>query len=290
MELELFKTLWGATGPANGYSTFDEVVPAVAADGFDGVAFALISLEFEPGLGTVAGLADVLSDHGLGVSTMVHTFGDSVRDHLADLEAKLDAVEPLGSRHIVCHGGMDWFDDDQAVRFFEAACGEAADRGIAIAHETHRHRILYNPWTTMRMLERVPELALALDLSHWVVVAERLIHDQIDIIKAAARRSIHIDARVGYAEGPQVPDPRDPAWSDELHAHLSWWRTAWTEQADAGCSSTFVVPEFGPPPYQQTLPHTGEPVADLWEICGWMADRIRSEFAAWTAGVSSPEA
>ncbi len=280
MKLQLFKTLWGAVGAGSPHPTLQEAIPAVAADGFEGVAFALIAHQLEPGIGSLQQLRELCNEHGLGIATLVQTSGDTVKDHLKRLRSEFQEAAPLKSRHLICHGGRDAFDDGQAVQFYSEALKMEDDLGLTVAHETHRSRILYNPWTTARMLERFENLKLALDLSHWVVVAERLIDDQLDIIRAAAARTIHIDARVGYPQGPQVPDPRAPEWAETLESHLRWWNMAWDEQEVTGLHTSTVVPEFGPPPYQQTLPYTGEPTADLWEVVGWMAKLLRDRFDA----------
>ncbi|MEE8491096.1 MAG: TIM barrel protein [Acidimicrobiia bacterium] len=280
MKLQLFKTLWGAVGAGSPHPTLQEAIPAVAADGFEGVAFALIAHQLEPGIGSLQQLRELCNEHGLGIATLVQTSGDTVKDHLKRLRSEFQETAPLKSRHLICHGGRDAFDDGQAVQFYSEALKMEDDLGLTVAHETHRSRILYNPWTTARMLERFENLKLALDLSHWVVVAERLIDDQLDIIRAAAALTIHIDDTDGYPQGPQVPDPREPEWAETLESHLRWWNMAWDEQEVTGLHTSTVVPEFGPPPYQQTLPYTGEPTADLWEVVGWMAKLLRDRFDA----------
>lgn len=40
-----------------------------------------------------------------------------------------------------------------------------------------------------------------------------------------------------------------------------------------------INPEFGPVPYQPTDPHSGEPLADIWEVCLWMTRRFRARWA-----------
>jgi hypothetical protein len=47
----------------------------------------------------------------------------------------------------------------------------------------------------------------------------------------------------------------------------------------AGATSFTFNPEFGPPNYMPTLPHSREPVADLWDICVWMAERFAQRFS-----------
>lgn len=278
MKLEVFKTLWGVVGAGNPFPTFEEAIPAVAGEGFDGVAFALIARQLEPEIGTLPQLEELCDEHDLGIVTLVQTSGDSVDDHLVRLRSEFEEAAALSSRHLVCHGGRDAFDDEQAARFFSEALAMERDLGVVVGYETHRHRILYNPWTTARMLDRFEDLKLALDFSHWVVVAERLIDDQLEIIRKAATRAVHIDARVGYPEGPQVPDPRAPEWNEALEAHLRWWDIAWDEQERRGLDTSIVVPEYGPPPYQQTLPHTGAPTTNLWDVCNWMTAVLRDRF------------
>ncbi|SQH78215.1 conserved protein of unknown function, might belong to Xylose isomerase domain-containing protein TIM barrel [Shewanella benthica] len=34
----------------------------------------------------------------------------------------------------------------------------------------------------------------------------------------------HIHARVGFEEGPQVTDPQDPRWHEQLHNHTQLWQ------------------------------------------------------------------
>ena len=70
-----------------------------------------------------------------------------------------------------------------------------------------------NPWNTQRILRRFPSLKLTCDYSHWVCVAERLLPDCGEILQLSADHCWHLHARVGFEEGPQVPDPRAPEWS-----------------------------------------------------------------------------
>jgi hypothetical protein len=128
-------------------------------------------------------------------------------------------------------------------------------------------------------LEALPEVKLCADLSHWVCVCERLLQTEAEIVALAARHTHHIHARVGYEQGPQVPDPRAPEYADHLRAHEQWWDLIWQSQRERGLESSTLTPEFGPPAYLHTMPGTQRPVADLWEICEWQADRQRNRFA-----------
>jgi hypothetical protein len=78
---------------------------------------------------------------------------------------------------------------------------------------------------------------------------------------------------------PQVPDPAAPEYATHLHAHENWWDQVWQSQRARGLTYSWLTPEFGPPPYLHTLPHTHVPVANLADVCDWMARRQTARFA-----------
>ena len=149
---------------------------------------------------------------------------------------------------------------------------------VPVSNETHRGRILYNPWVTSRMLERFPSLKLCCDFSHWVCVCERLLDTETDIIQQAADHCIHLHARVGYEEGPQVPDPRAPEYQLHVEAHERWWKMVWDSQIARNVSVSTLTSEYGPLNYLHTLPFSQTPVANLWEVCEWQTQRQAARF------------
>ena len=269
--MNVYKTLWGAVGSGAPFPTFEAALPMIAQQGWDGVSVAEIAVRFEPEIGNLADLGRMCDDLGLGMSVMIHTFGDDVAEHRTDLQRGIEAAAALGPHHIICHGGVDAWNDDQAAEFYETALTLERVSGVPIAHETHRGRLLHTPWQARRLIEAHPDLRLAVDLSHWVVVAERLIDDQLDVIDMAAGRTIHVDARVGHEQAPQVPDPRDDVWRDHLSTFESWWDRVIGPD-------TVVVPEYGPFPYLPATPFDGRPVADLWDVCDWARQRVMTRF------------
>jgi hypothetical protein len=76
-----------------------------------------------------------------------------------------------------------------------------------------------------------------------------------------------------------VPDPRAPEYQRHVEAHERWWQIIWETQAAQGRTVSPLTPEFGPPDYLHTLPYSAMPVADLWEICNWQAQRQAVRFA-----------
>ncbi|MDX2006083.1 MAG: TIM barrel protein [Meiothermus sp.] len=272
MRLELYRHRWGVADPLEAW------VPRCRQLGYAGVEVWL------GGLGDLGPLARALQDHQMGLIALVATTagagqGQAVSDHLASLELGLEQASFLGPALVNIHGGHDGWGEAEQDDFFGEALSLIRRLGVRAAFETHRGRPTFSPWATDRLLRAFPELQLTVDFSHWVVVCERLIEDQREVIARAAGAALHVHARVGHEQGPQVSDPRAPEFAAHLQAHEGWWDLVWEAQEGRGLEVSTLTPEFGPPPYLPTLPHSGQPVADLAEVCEWMSRRQRSRFA-----------
>ncbi len=204
--------------------------------------------------------------------------GGSVQEHLQSLRKQIDDCLPYAPVFFNAHTGADSWSMEQTLDFYGKVLEMEKEIGIAIAHETHRLRPFGNPWTTRDVLKQFPELQLTVDLSHWVCVCERLLPDLGDIIELVAKHCHHLHARVGHEQGSQVPDPRAPEWQGHLEAHEAWWDTIWKSQRERGMKVSTLTPEFGPYPYMPMVPFKNEPIADLTEICDWMALREAARF------------
>ncbi|HTY37169.1 MAG TPA: TIM barrel protein [Bacteroidota bacterium] len=268
MNLSIFRHLWGITEP------WETLFPKIASLNFQGIEHIL------PDEQDKERFRRLLDLHGFKYIAQIVTNGSTVDDHLSSFRHNVERAAELHPLKINCHSGCDWFSPEQSKKYFGEALAFEAKIGIPVAHETHRGRILYNPWTTESLLKQYPELKLSCDLSHWVVISERLLDTEREIIALSAEHCIHIHARVGYEEGPQVPDPRAPEYRRHVEAHEEWWDAIWNAQERKGMKESTLTPEFGAPEYLHTLPYTRTPVADLWEICTWQADRQRTRFAA----------
>jgi hypothetical protein len=275
MRLDVFRHLWGVIGDGGPYASAREAFPAIADTGlFAGIESPILLVPDR------SEWADLLAEHGFDYIPMLFTFGATVDDHLSAFRSQIETANELQHRIMVSHSGRDAWPYDDARRFFEEATKIERDLGATVAHETHRSRVLFNPWVTDQLLADVPDLKLNADYSHWVVVGERLLDDAGDVLARCAGRAIHVHARVGYEHGPQVTDPRSPEWEPHLVTHERWWDQIWEAARERGDDAVTLTPEFGPPTYLHTLPNTNEPVADLWDICTWMAERQQMRFAA----------
>ena len=267
MQLKLIRHLWGVTLP------WEQAFPKFKVEGFVGIEAPMPAPE------DAERFKRLLREHGLEFRGMVFTGGAGVREHVASLRGQLQQAQGCGATHVTAHSGSDAWSIDQAVEFFMEAMVIEKQLGLEVAHETHRGRLLFNPWQARDVLAKCRGLRLCCDFSHWVCVAERLLGDCEDIVRTAAEHCAHVHARVGYEEGPQVPDPSAPEYAPHLAAHERWWDMVWASQRARGMSASTLTPEFGPPNYMHTVPHTNVPVADLWAVCKWMADRQAKRFA-----------
>jgi hypothetical protein len=201
--------------------------------------------------------------------------GALIFDH-AKLEPVLNELAAYDPVRINLHSGRDNMSPGEASAFFEESLRIEAQIGVPVGHETHRGRIFFIPWATAEYLRQFDGLKITADYSHWVNVCERLPDDEADALALANCRAVHIHGRVGYEEGPQVPDPTAPEYAPHLAWHEQQWQQIRRCHEEAGAQVLTFTPEYGPPNYLHTLPHTNVPVADLWQVCLWGATRARA--------------
>ncbi|MFC5406185.1 sugar phosphate isomerase/epimerase family protein [Cohnella soli] len=263
MKLRLFKSLWGMEE-----LSYEESFEKIAAFGYEGVEAGVPPTEDRERF------SQLLKKHNLSYIALIGSSGD----HEKTFEERVASAVLLEPDLIISHSARDCMDETEQYRFFDKALQVESRYGIPVGHETHRHRAMFTPWTTSKLLKAFPDLKITADFSHWCCVCESLLEDQVHHLELAFERTIHIHARVGYAEGPQVPHPGAPEYENELLAHERWWKSIMEARAAKGCAATTVTPEFGPPGYMHTMPFSNKPVSDLWDVCSWMANRLRAKY------------
>lgn len=270
MKLLFFCPRWGSADV-----TPEAFVERVAAAGYDG-----IEIGFEdgdprdepiPGLARAASI-EVITQH-------FATFATDPDAHCREFEDRLRRAASFRPLFINSQTGRDLFDLKRNQQIFEVADRVTGETGIPIFHETHRARCLHTPWRTREILRSMPGTRLVFDMSHWCNVCESLLEDQSECIGSILPAVEHIHARVGYAQGPQVSDPRAPEWQDALNAHLKWWDLIVAAKRGGGAGQLTITPEFGPPPYLPTLPWTQVPVSSQWDTNVHMMQLLRSRYA-----------
>ncbi len=222
---------------------------------------------------------DAAARRGLPVIVQHYdTYEADFAEHRDLYAAWFEMVRGYGALKVNSQTGKDFFAFRQNAELFDIADAFARSSGIPVVHETHRNKFSFAAHVTRDYLERLPDLRLTLDISHWCCVAESYLADQPEAVALAIARTDHLHARVGHPEGPQVPDPRAPEWADAVETHFAWWdRVVERHRAEALPVMT-VTAEFGPAPYTTPLPHSREPIADQWAINAWVVETLRSRW------------
>ncbi|MDP4657380.1 MAG: sugar phosphate isomerase/epimerase [Algoriphagus sp.] len=260
-----FQTDWGNTLP------MDAFLAKAKAAGYDGV-----ELWMPAGEDKKRSLKEGLKKYELDVIFLHGTarnlpFEEALRVYEVGLQEIL-AWKPV---KVNSHTGNDFWPLEQNLAFIELGDRYAKQVGIPVLHETHRGRFSYTLPEAVAMLRNFPNLKYTLDVSHWMVVHERLLTESDPLLQEIFPSVDHIHARVGFAEGPQVPNPAAPEWKNEVKAHLDIWEKIIRSQKGKVFT---VTTEFGPPPYMATVPFTNQPLADQWEANVWIMNALKSRF------------
>mgnify|MGYP000087495797 CR=1 FL=1 len=277
MKLDLFKSRWGWQGD------WSQCAAQVREMGGVGVEARLPHSFAE-----VNALANALQLEGLECISGVFTGGDVIpnqswtaQQHLDRLQIALNHALIVKPRFLNLLPGNDRWSLNEQVDFLGRAQSLADSAGIVCSFETHRGSSLYSPWVTLEIIAQLPQLRFTADISHWTVVWERLLNDPQDDLSPFIERVHHIQARVGYDQGPQVPHHAAPEYAHALRFHQNIWEAIWTSQRLRGYTSSTLTPEFGPDGYTHLLPFTQAPVADLWSLNLAMAHTERTHFEKW---------
>ena len=268
-ELKILATNWGFHG------TTDEYLLKVKTEGYDG-----IEIWWPMEKASQDELFAGLKKYKLEVGFLCAGSQSNWQEHLSLFREMTTAAatntlqRPL---YINCHSGRDYFSFEQNKAFIDHTIQLSQKTGIIICHETHRSRILYSAPVARQFIEKIPELRMTFDVSHWCNVHESLLQDQQETVNMALERVDHIHARIGHPESPQVNDPRAPEWDDAVKAHLAWWDKI-VERKRKRNERLTILTEFGPPDYMPTIPYTRQPLADQWAINVHVLNLLRKRY------------
>jgi sugar phosphate isomerase/epimerase len=269
MKIKILSPIWG-----HEHVDLKLFLDKVRDAGYDGVDTWL-----PPDLVRKKHLYDYLEKHEMYLVAHQHeatgsSFDEFKSAYLKNLNACAEAQPIL----INSHTGRDYFSFEQLLELIDMAEEFSAKTGITIAHETHRGRAGYSPQMTNEVFKVRRNFYITADLSHWVCVTESMLQNFTQVVDEAIKRTKHIHTRVGFEEGPQVPDPRAPEWKYALDIFFGWWDRMVDTNAKSGTAILPMTTEFGPVPYMPTIPFTNKPVADQFEINCYMKDLLRERY------------
>lgn len=272
MQIKILSALWGYE-----HYDLDVMLNRIRTAGFDGIETAVPEDEGRRDL-----LLSLVEKYGLCLVVQQHQADgvnfEAYRQSFSLWLERSVAVKPL---LVNSHTGRDYFSLEQNLELIDMAATLSAKSGIKIVHETHRGRFGFSATAMKGYFEVRPELLIAADLSHWVCVSEGFLKGFDWVVRQAVARTRLVHARVGYEEGPQVPDPRAPEWNYATAQFLLWWDKIVEASVQRGEDLLLFTAEFGPPPYLQTEPFTRRPLADLFEINCHMKDLLAERYASY---------
>ena len=147
--------------------------------------------------------------------------GNNIEEYCKSLEYYLNLSMECNPLLINSHSGRDYFSLDEQLKVIDTVEEFSVKHNIVVAHETHRGRIGYSPYNAMELFKQRPAMKITADFSHWTCVTESWLENSAAIMEEAIKRTRHIHARVGFTQGPQIPDPRHAAWQEPVNFFLN---------------------------------------------------------------------
>ena len=234
---------------------FDRVREA----GFDGMAIDLGALSFPAAEATVPHFTRT------GLLGGLTAFPKSIED----LRPALGLAHRIKAPYVVVIGQEMPVKLAEMIPIVEGWLRVADQEGMPIQFETHRNCITNDLFTTVQLLDAVPAMRLAADLSHYVVDREMPCPPPAALqalITKVLERSDSFQGRVAARGQIQIPlgFPQNAKW---VELFRRWWRegfSAWQARHRTDEAALAFLCELGPPDYAITAAD-GRELSDRWE-------------------------
>jgi hypothetical protein len=267
------QALWAMDGLTLPEASMSEKFDRVLQAGFDGMAIDLGALSMAQAEASVPHFART------GLAGGVTAFPTSIEA----LRPALILAHRIGAPCVVVIGQEMPVRLGDMVRAIESWMRVAELERMPIQFETHRNCITNDLFTTVQLLEAIPEMRLAADLSHYVVDREMPCPPPPSLqamITAVLERSESFQGRIAARGQIQVPlnFPQNAKW---VSLFRDWWRqgfASWRARHCADDSALVFLCELGPPDYAIT-DVDGHELSDRWAESLQLAQWAR---AIWT--------
>ena len=274
--LQIFQSLWGMEQriPEKSEPPYDTQFEQIANAGYHGVCLDPAIHEIKENL-ALAPLFDQFK-----LECMVNVFPykiDELRP-LLDMSLELNAVQ------VNIIGGVMPIKTTGIKEVVESWKEISLEYPFPVLFETHRNSTLNDLYSTLEVLDLVPDLRLCADLSHFVVDREFHLPIEDRDRKFVSRILSHSDSFQGrVASNEQIQIAIDfPQHKEWVNQFKMWWREGilgWRKRSHSDAKLNFLI-ELGPPPYAITDLNQRE-LSDRWqeglEIRRWIED-IWQEF------------
>jgi hypothetical protein len=256
--LHVYQALWAMDKLKSPEASTAEKFDRVREAGFDGMAIDLGALT----------LAEA-------EATVPHFERTGLRGGLTAFPASIEALRPaLALAHRIAAPYVVVIGQEMPVRLadmipvVEGWLKIAEQENMPIQFETHRNCITNDLYTAVQLLEALPGMRLAADLSHYVVDREMPCPPTPALqrlITQLLQRSESFQGRVAARGQIQIPleFPQSAKW---VALFRDWWRqgfTAWRERHEHDDAALVFLCELGPPDYALTGAD-GRELSDRW--------------------------
>jgi len=269
MEIKFFCPHWGSK-----HLDFTDFVKQVKDSGYDGIE---MGLPLETGKKEFI-LQTIKAHKLLFIAQHSETEATDFSEHKKEYRERITNLASSMPVLINTQTGKDFFTFQENAELIALANEIAGQHGVKLVHETHRGKFSFAAHITADFIKRIPDLRIGFDVSHWCAVAESYLHNQKENVDLAIGRADHIHARVGFPEGPQIPDPRVPEWQEAVNIHMGWWERIIERNKNEGKELFSITSEFGPFPYMPILPFTQQALTSQWDVNLYMMNIIREKF------------
>ena len=258
-ELRVYQSLWATELRRPGIpearipDRFDRVKEA----GYDGLAIDLGATDM------VVAQSCIGEYRRTGLKGLVIAFPTSIEA----LRPALHLAKEIDAPFVVIIGKIMPLAVEDMIPVVRGWMRVADEEAVPIQFETHRNCITNDMFSTLLMLDAIPEMRLCADLSHYVVDREMMLPlsaEMKDYVTRLLARSDSFQGRIATRSQVQVPIgfPQHRPW---LELFLNWWRQGFAMcRARAPVEDLVFVCELGPPNYAITDAR-GEELSDRWE-------------------------
>lgn len=256
--LQIYQSLWAMDQLVSPEASVAQKFDRVREAGFDGMAIDLGALSFEQAEATVPHFERT------GLLGGLTAFPGSVEG----LRPALGLAQRIRAPFVVVIGQEMPVQVAAMIPVIEGWLKVADEEGMPIQFETHRNCITNDLFATVQLLEAVPAMRMAADLSHYVVDREMPCPPTPylqGLISQVLQRSESFQGRVAARGQIQLPleFPQNSKW---VQLFLDWWRegfTAWYGRHLTDTAPLVFLSELGPPDYALTGAD-GRELSDRW--------------------------
>ncbi|MEZ5925705.1 MAG: sugar phosphate isomerase/epimerase [Hyphomicrobiaceae bacterium] len=282
--LEIFQSLWAMElrRPDGVERTHEEAFEMVAAAGYHGMAIDM-------------GVADddkmrrtqpLFRRYDLGC--LINAFPRTIED----LRPVLRMARDFDARFVNVIGQVMPITVAEMVPVVRAWIAMADAEQVPILFETHRNCITNDLFTTLQLIDAIPEMSLCADLSHFLVDREfwyPISEENHGLIRRVLDRSDAFQGRVASREQIQVQIsfPQHQKWFDLF---AGWWEKGirgWRARSTPDAVLNFCC-ELGPMEYAMTGPD-GYELSDRWAEALMIRRRVEAIWAGLEASPLLPD-